>query len=306
MPFHNSIPALLLASPSPMSIGPIARWLEVGHRVTSIWYPERARGGRSFAADARLAREMPFLSMHGLSAAFELNCRPVPRMASHPELIDEARAEGAQVVLSIMFMDRIPQAMTSAFPGRVLNLHPSVLPAYRGPNPVLGMLWDQRIEQHSGVTLHQVTEGLDEGPVIARQSVEFPASRNMGIYMGMMIDAAGGLLREVVPRYLDGELQPETQDPNAGNWSAMKSSRLAILRSFPLERVRWICSTIGQFSEFHIEGTPVHVRINRVAEVLGPPTGAPDSLTDRFAEVDIADARVRLSRSRIMRQTEIS
>lgn len=64
-----------------------------------------------------------------------------------------------RTVLSVAFMDLIPPATIAANAGRVPNLHPSLLLAYRGPTPILGMRWDETITQHSGLTLHEVTEG---------------------------------------------------------------------------------------------------------------------------------------------------
>jgi methionyl-tRNA formyltransferase len=54
----------------------------------------------------------------------------------------------------------------------VLNLHPSLLPAYRGPQP---LFWQFRAgEQRTGVTLHFMDAGADTGPIAAQQEIGFP------------------------------------------------------------------------------------------------------------------------------------
>ena len=56
---------------------------------------------------------------------------------------------------------------------RCLNLHPSLLPAYRGPDPVFWQLHNG--EQHTGISLHIVTDSLDAGPVVSQAAIDFPA-----------------------------------------------------------------------------------------------------------------------------------
>jgi phosphoribosylglycinamide formyltransferase-1 len=57
-----------------------------------------------------------------------------------------------------------------AFPGRVLNTHPSLLPAFKGWHAVSEALAAGVSE--SGCTVHIATEALDDGPILARRSVE--------------------------------------------------------------------------------------------------------------------------------------
>jgi methionyl-tRNA formyltransferase len=296
----KTVSALFLASPTPLSMGTMSRWLQAGHRVTSVWYPDRAARNGSLDADRRMAAEMPLLSMHAISQYYELDCHPVKRLSTDPELIARVKAQEADVIISDMFMDYIPSEMLSAFAGRVLNLHPSLLPAYRGPSPILGMLWERTIDRFSGLTLHAVTERVDEGPIISQRAVSFPDSRNLGIYLGMMIDAAGDLLCKSIPRYLDGELPPVPQDASTGSYCKLSAANLTILRHFSVDHVNWLCSTIGQFTSFRVTGLPDLVRVNRLTKVLGRPTGAPDRLEDLYAELDLADGRVHLGRSGTM------
>ncbi len=58
----------------------------------------------------------------------------------------------------------------AAFPGRILNTHPSLLPAFKGWHAVAQALAAGATE--SGCTVHVATEALDDGPILARQRVE--------------------------------------------------------------------------------------------------------------------------------------
>jgi hypothetical protein len=78
---------------------------------------------------------------------------------------DYRDAPPADLALSI-FYDRILPADWIARYGRVLNLHNAPLPAYRGVNPINWAL--KNGETSHGVTLHEVTPSIDDGPVVAQ------------------------------------------------------------------------------------------------------------------------------------------
>jgi methionyl-tRNA formyltransferase len=158
--------ALFLGAPDPLSMGMIAAWLHAGNRVEAIWYPERVKTRTAFQKDIRMADTNPNLSMAGLARLFEVNCEAVPKLSGHPELVARAKDLAVDTVISVMFMDIVPKAMIAAFKGKILNIHPSLLPAYRGPSPILNMLWDEKIDEFSGLTLHEIATGVDEGAIV--------------------------------------------------------------------------------------------------------------------------------------------
>lgn len=296
---RRPLTALFLGAPNPLSMGMIAAWLHAGNRIEAIWFPERVKASAAIQKDTRMADTNPNLSMAGLARLFEVNCEAIPRLSESPELVARAKAMAPDVVVSVMFMDIVPKAMIAAFKGKLLNIHPSLLPAYRGPSPVLNMLWDEKIDEFSGLTLHEISAGIDEGAIVDSCPVAFPKNGSMGHYLGALIPAGGKLLCESVPAYLDGSITAVKQ-PLAGVIHChVKIGNLSIGSADSSTRVEWLCKTVGQFGEFKIEGAVADVRVNRLAEFLGPPTGAPMALSESWAEIDIADARVRLSRSRI-------
>lgn len=296
---RKPLTALFLGAPDPLSMGIIAAWLHAGNRVEAIWYPERIKATSAIQKDIRMADTNPNLSMAGLARLFEVNCEAVPKLCGNPELVARAKDLPVDTVISVMFMDVVPKAMVAAFKGRILNIHPSLLPAYRGPSPILNMLWDEKIDEFSGLTLHEIAPGMDEGAIVKGSPVAFPKNGSMGQYLGALIYAGGKLLCETVPAYLDG-LITATEQPHSGvSHCHVKIGKLSIGSRDSRARVEWLCRTVGQFGEFKIEGAIADVRVNRLVEFLGPPTGAPMAFSDSWAEIDLADARVRLNRAQI-------
>ena len=83
--------------------------------------------------------------------------------------IDHLRRHGVQVVVLAGFMRIVKPALLAAFPWRVLNIHPALLPAFPG---VAG--WTQALEygaKIAGVTVHFVDSGTDTGPIIVQRAV---------------------------------------------------------------------------------------------------------------------------------------
>lgn len=85
------------------------------------------------------------------------------------------RNAGTDLVVCSGYMKRIGPQTLAAFAGRILNIHPALLPAHGGQ----GMYGDRvhaavlaAGNKKSGATVHLVTSGIDEGPVLLQQEVE--------------------------------------------------------------------------------------------------------------------------------------
>ena len=76
---------------------------------------------------------------------------------------------GTTLVVCAGYMHLLTPTFLARFPGRVINVHPSLLPAFPGPHAVHDALAAGVAE--TGVTVHLVDEGVDTGPVISQQRV---------------------------------------------------------------------------------------------------------------------------------------
>lgn len=84
-------------------------------------------------------------------------------------LVDTLREHGAEWVVLAGFMRVVTPVLLSAFPRRVINIHPALLPSFPGvdgPGQALG--YGAKI---AGCTVHFVDSGVDTGPIIAQASV---------------------------------------------------------------------------------------------------------------------------------------
>ena len=83
--------------------------------------------------------------------------------------IDTMRAKGADIVVLAGFMRVVKQGLLGSFAGRIINIHPSLLPSFPGLEA-----WKQALDygvKVTGCTVHIVEAGIDTGPMLVQKSV---------------------------------------------------------------------------------------------------------------------------------------
>lgn len=132
------------------------------------------RDGKLDAEIAVVISNVP--SARGLETARELGIpavgipsKGVPREQYDLGLIDELRRRQVDLVCLAGYMRLLSSAFVKAFPGRILNIHPSLLPAFPGLNAQKQAL-DYGVKI-TGCTVHLVDEGLDSGPILLQAAV---------------------------------------------------------------------------------------------------------------------------------------
>lgn len=91
------------------------------------------------------------------------------RDAADQLIVDELKAAGAEYVVMAGYMRMVTPVMLDAFPDRVVNLHPALLPSFKGAHAI-----DDAFNagvKVTGVTVHLANEEYDKGPIIAQEPV---------------------------------------------------------------------------------------------------------------------------------------
>ena len=110
---------------------------------------------------------------HGLSALFvdpkPYAGRPDSREAYDHELLDVLRRHNVELVLLAGYMKIVTTVLVEAFANRMINIHPSLLPSFPGLDVQKKTIeWGCKL---AGCTVHFVTQGVDEGPIILQAAV---------------------------------------------------------------------------------------------------------------------------------------
>jgi methionyl-tRNA formyltransferase len=127
----------------------------------------------------------------------------------------------ADVLLSAGYPRLLPAALLERFRYGGLNVHPSLLPAYRGPSPVF---WQIALgEERSGVTVHRMVAQVDGGPILSQQEARIGSEETTGELFLRLARLAASLVVETLDRLEAGTTRERPQDPRAG--SAQRRAR---------------------------------------------------------------------------------
>jgi len=114
----------------------------------------------------------------------------------------------------------LPETLLSLPKYGTLNVHPSLLPRFRGASPVRSaILADERT---TGVSIMLMDEKLDHGPVVAQARVELEGADwppRAQMFEHLLAHAGGELLVETIPEWIKGEITPETQAHESATFS---------------------------------------------------------------------------------------
>ena len=127
-----------------------------------------------------------------------LSARRYPDPASLDAVMLAALQDaGAEVLVLSGYMKALGSQVLAAYAGRLVNVHPSLLPKYGGRG-MYGDLVHEAVlaagETESGATVHLVEEGIDEGPILAQQSVPVLSGDTLSTLRARVMVVEGPLL----------------------------------------------------------------------------------------------------------------
>ena len=127
---------------------------------------------------------------------------------SYPSREDYDRAlvaalsrRGVAIVCLAGFMRLLSPTFVDAFPDRILNIHPSLLPKYPGLHPQQQALDDAAAE--SGATVHFVNKDLDAGPIVLQQSVPVLAGDTADSLAARILEVEHQLYPQAIEKVLN-------------------------------------------------------------------------------------------------------
>jgi methionyl-tRNA formyltransferase len=108
------------------------------------------------------------------------------------------------------FARKLPASLLSLPRLGALNVHPSLLPDNRGPDPLFWTFW--RGDEATGVTIHLMDERLDTGPILAQQGEPVPDGMTEAALETRLATLGGELLAQALDALADGSARPRPQD----------------------------------------------------------------------------------------------
>ena len=200
-----------------------------------------------------------------------------PQTLRSPDIEARLRGVGADAMIVAAYGLILPPPILSAAKHGAINIHGSLLPRWRGAAPIQRAILAGDTE--TGVSIMQMNEGLDTGPVFAQRSIPLGPNDDFGTVHDRLADVGGGLLLEVLDGVQAGMAHATPQADAAATYAAKIDKDETRLKwqkpAVELERaVRAFRPAPG--AVVHFQGEPL--KIWRARAESG--NGAPGTVTD--------------------------
>jgi phosphoribosylglycinamide formyltransferase-1 len=144
------------------------------------------------------------------TAAFPLDDHP-DRLARDAAMVDWIAGQDVRLVVLAGYMHLLTHAFLGRFPHAIVNVHPSLLPAFPGIHPVDDAL--AAGVRVFGVTVHFIDEGVDTGPIILQRAIELPHARTREEVLERLHPIEHQLLPEAIHLIAAGKVRIDPEDP---------------------------------------------------------------------------------------------
>ena len=171
------------------------------YQVAAVYtQPDRPAGrGRSASASpvkrAALSWNLPEVQPDSLRSA---------------EVVAELADFRPEVIVVVAFGQILPQAVLDLPRHGCINVHPSLLPRFRGASPVTAAILAG--DEVTGVSIMLMDAGMDTGPVLAQEKVSISTDDTTGSLTAKLSLAGVGLLQGVLSRWPGSEITPQPQN----------------------------------------------------------------------------------------------
>ena len=142
-----------------------------------------------------------------------------PTKVRTAEFAERLRALEADVAVVVAYGRIVPRAVLDAPAAGCVNVHASLLPRWRGAAPIQWSIVHG--DEETGVTLMQMDEGMDTGPILATASTPIAPDDDAATLSERLSKMGAELLRGQLPRYVAGDLTPQPQEEGAATMAPL-------------------------------------------------------------------------------------
>ena len=183
---------------------------EAGHEVTAVvTQPDKPKGR---------GHEMQFTPVKEVALKHNLTVLQ-PKKIRDPEVVAQLETIPADICVVVAFGQIIPKSILEMKKYGCINVHASLLPAYRGAAPIQWAVVDGLEE--TGVTIMQMDEGLDTGDMLTKVVVPLDKDETGGSLFDKLSVAGAKLCVETMELIEKGEVTPEKQGETTTEYAKM-------------------------------------------------------------------------------------
>lgn len=182
--------------------------IEHGFHIGAIITKPDARRGRSSAATQPLVKRIG-----------EAHSIPVWQPIKLRDIAAQIAEFDAPVGVLVSYGKIIPQSIIDLFDPGIVNLHPSLLPRYRGPSPIEAAILHG--DDNTGLSIMQLSSAMDAGPVYVQQAVPLLGTETAPELYQTLGTQGAELLTASLPAILDGTISPTPQQDDSATYCSL-------------------------------------------------------------------------------------
>jgi len=122
-----------------------------------------------------------------------------------------------QVFLVASYGKIIPETIIDIPKNKTLNIHPSLLPKYRGPSPLPTAILEDT--KKTGVSIMVLDKEMDHGPIVAQREIEISEWPTYEDFEEMMAKEGADLFAEILPSWIEGKIIPKEQNHEEASYT---------------------------------------------------------------------------------------
>ena len=183
------------------AVAPLEAIIRAGHEVTAVVTQPDKQKGRGKEVQMTPVKECAL--RHGIPV-FQ------PVKIKEPEAVSKLREYSADIFVVAAFGQLLSEEILTMPKFGCINIHASLLPAYRGAAPIQWVILNG--EKETGVTIQQMAKDLDTGDMLLKKKVVIDPKETGESLHDKLMAAGAELLVEALPLIEEGKLVPEKQD----------------------------------------------------------------------------------------------
>ena len=139
-----------------------------------------------------------------------------PTKLKDPNFVYQLQDLSADVFVVVAYGRIIPEAILNIPPYGCINLHPSLLPKYRGPSPMTASLVSG--DSETGISIMKLDVGMDTGPILSQQRLAIDPQETIATLTQKVVMEGAPLLQKALNEYVAGKIQPHAQEEHLATY----------------------------------------------------------------------------------------
>ena len=223
----------------------------------------------------------------------EMTSSPVKEIALKYNLniieLEEIKKLESDLIITASYGKIIPKEILDIPKNGSINLHPSLLPKYRGPSPIQTAILNG--DKITGISIIKMDSKIDHGPIIAQQKSEINPDDTYQILEQRLSEQSADLLIKILPKYFKNKINLEIQDEQKASYTKIlfRDDGKIDLKQDPFEierKVRAFYPWPGTWTEFNnlrVKILKVKVKDSKLILELVQPAGKKPMSGEEFS-----------------------